>query len=194
MNTRPSQSTDGNLPEAEICPNCRQAVTKHRPWCEKYTVLATAPKEGDMVDDPVLGPTPLLSVYLREDAIADGTLVDCTQDPFDELNRNAGLIFDVAMTRATFERYVEVPRGYENQQDIQGRYWDIVFMFRWAAQKTRDCHELLFEFTCIPNGNGFWDNERPAEFPTHRLVSLKALAGPGDRGEPCITLMLPHED
>jgi hypothetical protein len=29
---------------------------------------------------------------------------------------------------------------------------------------------------------------------THRLVSLKAICGPGDTAEPVITIMLPNED
>jgi hypothetical protein len=32
------------------------------------------------------------------------------------------------------------------------------------------------------------DNRRP------ELVTLKAVCGPDDDGEPCITVMLPHED
>jgi hypothetical protein len=30
--------------------------------------------------------------------------------------------------------------------------------------------------------------------PEQRLIRLKAVASPGDRGEPCITFMLPSED
>src|SRR5437764_990874 len=129
-------------PEEPICPNCRRPIARHRPWCATYQTTAEPANEGDIVDHPVFGPTEVISLYLREQAIADGVLVDCTQDPFDELNRNAGLMFDVAMTRTVFERYVEVLAKFQGSQDIKGRYWDIVWMFRLAAKTTPDCDEL----------------------------------------------------
>ena len=176
------------------CVNCRKPVSRHRPWCEKVQTIVP-PKEGDIINDAVWGPSELISVYSREQAITDGVLVDCTEDPFDELNRNAGLIFDVAMTRAVFQRYVEVPERFQGTQDIKGRYWDIVWMYRCAVQRRRrDDTELLFEFLCLPNGEGVEDNENVAAGGVYREVELKAVVGPGDRGEPCITLMLPAED
>lgn len=182
------------IPQQEVCPNCRRTVDQHRPWCSEFVTRAEPPKEGDIVDHPVLGPTPLISVYLRQDAIQDGVLVDCTQGEFDELNRNAGVIFDIAMTRAVFERYVEVPESAQGLQDINGRYWDILMKYREAALKAGDLHELPVEFVCIPNGTGMLDNERASDFPGHHLVQLKVLSGEGDRGEPILTFMLPTED
>ncbi len=179
--------------EAELCPNCGRPPIKHRPWCKD--VQTTAPAQaGEIVDHPLLGPTELISVYSRAEAIEDGVLVDCTQDPFDDLNRNAGVKFDVALTRAAFERYVEVPEPFKRSQDIKGRYWDLIFMFALAARRQPRGSELLFEFICLPNGSACWSNERRGPSPEQRLVQLKAVSGPGDRGEPCLTLMLPEED
>jgi len=176
------------------CVNCRKPVSRHRPWCDRVQTSAP-PKQGDIVDNPAFGPTELISVYSRAQAIEDGVLVDCTDDPFDELNRNAGLIFYVALTHAVFDRYVKVPESFQGTQDIKGRYWDIVWMFRFAAQRNRSNDiELLFEFLCLPNGSGDTDNERQAEGGAYRLVQLKAVASAGDRGEPCLTFMLPTED
>jgi hypothetical protein len=79
-------------------------------------------------------------------------------------------------------------------QDLRGRYWDIVWMFRHAAMKAHDRDELLFQFHCIPNGEGYLNNEKRGLSPVHRLVTLKAVCGAGDRGEPCLTFMLPDED
>jgi hypothetical protein len=153
------------------------------------------PKQGDTIDHPTFGPTELISLYSRAQAIEDGVLVDCTDDPFDELNRNAGLIFDVAMTHAVFHRYVEVPEQFRGSQDINGRYWDIIWMFRSAASRQKlNGNELLFEFLCLPNGSESEGNEKPAAGGVHREVQLKVVASPGDRGEPCLTFMLPSED
>ena len=74
----------------EQCTNCLKPVTNHRPWCADVRT-APPPQEGDIVENPLLGRVPLLSVYSRQQAIEDGTLVDCTQDMFDRLNREAGL-------------------------------------------------------------------------------------------------------
>lgn len=117
-----------------------------------FKITGEPPKVGDVVEYPGIGPMPLVSVYLRADAISDGELIDCTQDPFDDLNRNAGLLFDVAITRAVFERYVEVPEDFKGQQDILGRYWDIVFMFRLATSRSRqvEMDTILFEIRVHP--------------------------------------------
>lgn len=179
--------------EAELCPNCRRPINKHRPWCQDVQTIEP-PRAGDIIDHPLLGQTELLSVYSRAEAIEDGILVDCTQDPFDDLNRNAGVKFDVALTRAAFERYVEVPEQFTGLQDIKGRYWDLIFMFALAAQREPRGSELLFEFICLPNGCGRCANERRGPSPEQLLVQLKAVSGPGDHGEPCLTLMLPDED
>ena len=186
--------TDTAIPGSGLCPNCRRPSARHRPWCGDVQTMAELPQAGDIVDDPVFGPTELISVYLRQQAIEEGVLVDCTDDPFDELNRNAGLRFDVALTRAVFERYVEVPEQFKTWQDIKGRYWDMIWMFAHAARQRHNGTELLFQFLCIPNGSDCWSNEKPGSSPDQRLVQLKAVSGPGDRGEPCLTFMLPGED
>jgi hypothetical protein len=177
-----------------VCTNCRRPITAHRPWCSTFKTASETPRDGEMVDHPLLGPATVLSVYSRSEAFEDGTLVDCTQDFFDELNRNAGVVFDVAMTSAVFHRYVEVPTEFKGLQDQKGRYWDLLWMWRWAAKRHSHRSELLFEFISVPNGGDIWDNERPGEFAKHRIVQLKAVAGPGDYGEPCLTFMLPSED
>ena len=177
----------------ELCTNCLRAVTNHRPWCADVQTVSP-PKEGDIVEDPLLGRVPLISVYTRQQAIEDGTLVDCTQGIFDQLNRQAGLKFDVAMTASAFNRYVAISDELKPMQDLTGRYWDVIWMFRDAVLKAGEVGELLFEFYCIPNGQGYQTNEKRGLSPDHRRVTLKAVCGTGDRGEPCITFMLPDED
>jgi hypothetical protein len=69
-------------------------------------------------------------------------------------------------------------------------------MFRLASSRSSagEADTILFELVCIPNGDDYWANERPAESPTQRTVILKALVFGGDRGEPCLNFMLPSED
>ncbi len=176
----------------QLCANCRRPPTKHRPWCQDVQTTEP-PQTRDIVDHPLLGRTELISVYSRREAIEDGTLIDCTVDPFDDLNRDAGIRFDVAMTSTAFHRCVEVTEEFQGSQDIKGRYWDLIWMFALAARRNPNSEELLFEFLCVPNESDDVAKDH-RERPKARLVQLKAVCGQGDYGEPCLTLMLPNED
>jgi hypothetical protein len=115
--------------------------------------------------------------YTRAQAIEDGVLVDVSP-----VAREAGIKFPVALTRAVWSQYVEVPPGV-TCQDEKGRLWDILWMLR--ANLKRGGSVLLYRLR-VRNDNRY---SRPAP-----LVTLKALCGPGDDLEPVITIMLPNED
>jgi hypothetical protein len=121
----------------------------------------------------------IIYAYTRTQAIEDGELVDVS-----ETAREAGIRFPVALTRAVWVKYAEVPEGVTSQ-DERGRLWDILWMFRCAAAKFSGS-TLLFKL-CVRNHNRERLNSRD-------LVTLKALCGPGDTVEPVITIMLPDED
>ena len=95
--------------------------------------------------------------------------------------KEAGFRYPVALTRAVWREYVEVPAGVEGQ-DEKGRLWDVLNMLRFAIKKAEDASALRFQLY-VRNDN------RQA-----RLVTLKAVCGPEDDGGPCITVMLPEED
>lgn len=119
----------------------------------------------------------IIHQYTRAQALEDGVLVDAT-----ELAREAGIGWPVALTQAVWAKYVAVPEGVACQ-DETGRLWDILWMFRNAARRRGDVNEFRFKLYVKNHKN------RAAE-----LVELKAHSGPGDEGEPVITIMLPHED
>jgi len=113
--------------------------------------------------------------YTRTQAIEDGVLVDVTP-----VAREAGIKFPVALTRAVWDKYVVPgPRAKEYGQTKSGRLWDTLWMLRLAA--TRGGQVIHYRLYFIMK-------ER------RRLVTLKAVCGPGDEGEPVITVMLPEED
>jgi len=116
----------------------------------------------------------VVSTYTRAQAIEDGTLVDVTS-----VAKEAGITFPVALTRAVWDCYVEVPAGV-SCQDEAWRLWDILWMFRQSAR--HGSNPLLYRLY-VRN-----DNRRP------KLVTLKAICGPGDDGEPVITILLPEEN
>lgn len=119
----------------------------------------------------------IISSYSRAQAIEDGFLVDVT-----ETAREAGIKYPVALTRAVWNQYVEVPAGVQCQ-DVQGRLWDVLCMFRFKARIAGG--DTLSYQLHVRNTN------RPGTPP---LVTLKAIIGPGDTPEPVITIMLPNED
>ena len=120
----------------------------------------------------------VISSYTRAQAIEDGELVDVS-----ETAREAGIKFPVAVTRAVWVKYVEIPEGV-TCQDERGRLWDILWMFRCNARQGGD---TLFFKLHVRNHN----RERLTKAD---LVTLKAVCGPGDTPEPVITIMLPDED
>lgn len=119
---------------------------------------------------------PLISAYTRAQALQDGVLVNISA-----VAREAGIRFPVAATRAVWIRCVEVPEGVI-VQDEGGRAWDLVWMLRSAMQRAAG-REVVSYVVYVRN-----DNRGP------RPVSLRAVCGPGDDGEPVITVMLPGED
>ena len=120
----------------------------------------------------------LIHRYTRAQAIADGVLVDVSATA-----REAGIRYPVALTRAAWERCVSVPPGVACQ-DEAGRLWDVVWLLRCAIGRSKGGPEIRFAVH-VRNDNR--DRTPP-------LVRLKALCGPGDQGEPVITVMLPDED
>jgi hypothetical protein len=88
----------------------------------------------------------------------------------------------VALTAAAWATCVAVPAGVACQ-DEAGRPWDVLVLLRLAIGRGGGT-EARFGVH-VRNGN----RER-----TPPLVRLKALCGPGDQGEPVLTVMMPDED
>jgi hypothetical protein len=97
--------------------------------------------------------------------------------------REAGIRWPVALTRAVWERCVRVPPGVLCQ-DEAGRLWDVLTVLRFTIRRGGVDREVRFGVH-VRNDN----RER-----TPPLVRLKAVCGPGDQGEPVLTVMLPTED
>ena len=116
--------------------------------------------------------------YSRAQAIEDGVLIDVS-----EAAREAGFKFPVAVTQGVWARCVEVPEGLVDQ-DESGRLWDVLWMLRHGivSSKDGDTDRIRVQL---------YVKESEAE---PQLVTLWSVCGPGDEGEPVITVMLPGED
>jgi hypothetical protein len=98
--------------------------------------------------------------------------------------REAGIRWPVALTAAARAPCVAVPLSVLCQ-DEAGRLWDVLTMLRFAVLGQRDgAREVRFAVR-VRNNNR--DRTPPR-------VRLKALCGPGDHGEPVVTVMTPDED
>jgi hypothetical protein len=120
----------------------------------------------------------LIHRYSRADALADGVLIDVSPTASE-----AGFKVPVALTAAAWAKCVTVPPGVQCQ-DEAGRLWDVVWLLACAIRRGGSGAEVRFGVH-VRNDN----RER-----TPPLVRLKALCGPGDGGEPVVTVLLPDQD
>ena len=121
----------------------------------------------------------VIHAYTRAQALEDGVLVDVS-----EVAREAGIRFPVAMTRTVWGQYVEAPPGVQCQ-DEQGRLWDILWMLYCAIRKSGGGSQIDFRLLVRNHNHALTGKD---------VVRLKAVCGPGDDGEPVVTIMLPEED
>ena len=127
----------------------------------------------------------VISTYTRAQAIEDGVLIDVSP-----IAKDAGFNeWPVAMTAGAWTDCVAwSDRDSQTQvyQDQSGRLWDVIFMaFQSIALSRETGDRLLFRLYRVPRDGHSMDAE---------LTTLKLIVGPGDSGEPVITIMLVDED
>jgi hypothetical protein len=126
----------------------------------------------------------VIHTYTRKQAIEDGVLIDVT-----DMAREAGFRWPVAVTAAIWADCVawsEEDNARQIYQDESGRLWDLLFVATYAVQTARkDNNPLKYDIWRVPRDGRSTDSQ---------LITLKLIAGPGDDGEPVITIMQPHED
>ena len=127
----------------------------------------------------------VISRYTRAQALEDGTLVDVS-----DTAREAGFRWPVAVTAEVWALIEQIPDQYSHE-DVQGRLWDVLYMLHMAIKSPKqrggpndvvvkkDAVETHYRLTLHHAATADADGE----------LVLKALAGPGDQGEPVITIM-----
>lgn len=124
-----------------------------------------------------------IHVYTRAQALADGELVDVTTTAAE-----AGFRTPVALTRAVWADCVEWTDADTKRQTVQdeaGRLWDVLWMCMQTARVAKAESSFFFMVYRVPRGG---------RAMKAKLTRLKACIGPGDAGEPVITIMQPNED
>ncbi len=124
--------------------------------------------------------------YTQAEALDDGVLVTVPT----ALATEAGFRWPVALTAAwadtvAWDEDTEARKPSPIGQDETGRLWDVLTMIRHTIRATHPTRRGVVQVLRVP--------------PTGRtvrpqLATLHLVAGPGDHGEPVLTLMLPGED
>jgi len=126
----------------------------------------------------------VISTYSRAQALEDGVLIDPGS-----IAREAGFKWPVALTADAWADCVFWADNDSRQQvhqDQSGRLWDVLYMASHAIRTSKDSGDrILFQLYRVPRDGQSMEAE---------LITLRLIVGPGDSGEPVITILLPHED
>ena len=126
----------------------------------------------------------VISTYTRAQALEDGVLIDPGT-----MAAEAGFKWPVAITADAWADCVawsEDDSARQIHQDQNGRLWDVLFMAFYAVRTSQESGDrILFQLLRVP---------RDGRSTKAKLVTLRMIVGPGDSGEPVITILLPHED
>ena len=129
-------------------------------------------------DQNPLDDMPIISSYTRQQAIEDGMLIDLS-----EWGKETGFVFPVACTATVWDQCIEPPEAVKGCQDVRGRAHDLLWMLFLAIRRSGDgADRLTFKVRLL---------QQPGR---HQLVKFKSVCGPGDAGEPVITITMPNED
>ena len=124
----------------------------------------------------------LIHSYSRARAIEDGVLVDVS-----DTARQAGFAVPVALTAAAWAdcvAWADADCCRQTPQDESGRLWDVLWMAYLATRRGNGSQVTVTLFR-VPRGG---------RSRSPQAASLQMHIGPGDQGEPVITIMMPGED
>ena len=120
----------------------------------------------------------LIFSYTRAQAIEDGVLIDVTAQA-----KEAGFKIHTVVTDNLFHTYIAPPAGLEGEgQSLEGRLHDLLFRTLIAAKASSSGDRAEFDVLFLMKP-GRWDT-----------VHVLAIMGPGDHGEPVLTIMLPEDE
>ncbi len=115
----------------------------------------------------------VISTYTRKEAIEDGFLFEVPENTLKE----AGIKFNTCISAGINAIIEEAIKKSEGMNDFEGIVWDILTMLKYGIQRSTEPQRVNFIVK-------IWQ----------RNISMYAVCGGGDNGEPVITIMLPTED
>jgi hypothetical protein len=139
-------------------------------------------------EDSIFGP--VVYVYTRARAIADGVLVDATGTA-----KEAGFKLPVAITEVLHNRLTPTKADAAIGQDYDGRLWDVLWLAAFTIKLADPSTSLragpgteAVNFTVV-----LQEAEARSGQPQNIDLRLRAVCGPGDEGEPVITIGFPED-
>ena len=144
------------------------------------TKQLTLPEPAEPAKDPVFGP--VIYAYTRAQAIADGVLVDVS-----ETAKETGFKLPVAITAALHNRLTPTKADQYLGQDYDGRLWDVIWLAAFTI-KLADRSVDTVNFTVV-----LQETEAKSGVPQNTDLRLRAVCGPGDEGEPVVTIGFPED-
>lgn len=121
---------------------------------------------------------PIIYCYSRKQAIEDGVLIDVTSEA-----KQAGFKIPVAIGDNLFNQHVTPPNGLKGEgQSVEGRLHDLFMMIQAAAHTHRGESRIIFDVLFLM---------KPGK---PQKVKVLAVIGPGDEGEPVLTICLPEDE
>ena len=126
---------------------------------------------------------PVVSVYSRSDAIRDGILIDVTEQA-----KLAGFKYPVAVTQTVWGKWIYANSQLEEYgQSTEARLWDVlnvlIFKIRHLPKGTK-ISRIKFRVPFLMNAEG----------NKYEEAELIANCGPGDDGEPVLTIMVEEDE
>ncbi len=126
----------------------------------------------------------VISSYGRAQALDDGVLIDAGP-----MARECGFRWPVAITAAAWTDgvvWTDADSARQVHQDQTGRLFDVLFMAHHAIRSSCSGGDrLTFDLYRVPRDG---TSTEPA------ITTLKLIVGPGDEGEPVVTVLLLEED
>jgi hypothetical protein len=112
-------------------------------------------------------------------------------------SRETGIKMPVYFSKSVWDKYVEVPSGMEDLEDLPARLWDLLRFYLYAT-KNNPLEFLEFEIICrVPNANIWEAHEKPiVDSFQKRVARLKSVVRKqhDDNPSPAIFIMKPDED
>jgi hypothetical protein len=118
----------------------------------------------------------VIDVYSRTEAIEDGLLVDLSSTA-----REAGVPYPVAVTSSVYADCIGFPVD-DSVWDENERVTDLLTTVSAFVRMAKGEREVMFEMP-------IFDDDGECQ-----PIALKLTCGPGDMGEPVLTIMKPDED
>jgi type I site-specific restriction-modification system R (restriction) subunit len=115
----------------------------------------------------------VISTYTRKEAIEDGFLFEVREN----ILKEAGIKFNTCISAGINAIIEDAIKKSEGMNDFEGIIWDILTMLKYGIKRSTDPERVNFIVK-------IWKSN----------ITMYAVCGGGDKGEPVITIMLPNED